>query len=99
MAQESLALTAALNKPAEIDCYNNRIYEKIEEMLWHRVLEVGSGRYKIAQILCCIGKVRFFSFPAAFKRLVSGCLLKRHYIPTESAGIGNRLYLCPNLSV
>jgi hypothetical protein len=90
MAQESLALTAPLKKPAEIDFYNNRIYEKIEETHRHRVLEVCYGTCKITRILYYIGLISFSSLTAPSPWLVSGCRVKRNYLPTESAGIGNR---------
>ena len=56
MAQESLALTATLNQLAELDRYNNWIYENISPALGRRVLEVGSGTGNITQFLCANGR-------------------------------------------
>jgi 2-polyprenyl-3-methyl-5-hydroxy-6-metoxy-1,4-benzoquinol methylase len=55
MTQESLVLTATLNKLAELDRYNHWIYERIAEALGHRILEVGSGMGNITQFLCASG--------------------------------------------
>jgi 2-polyprenyl-3-methyl-5-hydroxy-6-metoxy-1,4-benzoquinol methylase len=55
MAKESLALTATLNKLAELDRYNHWIYEQIKEELGQRILEVGSGTGNITQFLCAGG--------------------------------------------
>lgn len=43
MTEESLALTTSLNILAELDRYNNWIYEQIAGELGNRILEVGSG--------------------------------------------------------
>lgn len=56
MAEESLALTATLNKLAELDRYNHWIYEQIAHALGRRVLEVGSGTGNITQFLCADGR-------------------------------------------
>ncbi len=56
MTQESLALTATLNQLAELDRYNNWIYEEIAPALGRRVLEVGSGTGNITQFLCADGR-------------------------------------------
>ncbi len=56
MTQESLALTASLNQLAELDRYNNWIYEEIAPALGRRVLEVGSGTGNITQFLCADGR-------------------------------------------
>lgn len=52
MAQESLALTATLKHLAELDRYNNWVYEQIEPALGRRVLEIGAGTGNITQFLC-----------------------------------------------
>ncbi len=56
MTQESLALTATLNQLAELDRYNNWIYEEIAPALGRSVLEVGSGTGNITQFLCANGR-------------------------------------------
>lgn len=56
MAHETLALTATLNQLAELDRYNNWIFEQIRDSLGHRVLEVGSGTGNITQFLCLEGR-------------------------------------------
>lgn len=56
MVEESLALTATLNKLAELDRYNHWIYEQIAHAIGRRVLEVGSGTGNITQFLCADGR-------------------------------------------
>lgn len=56
MAQESLALTATLNQLAEIDQYNQWLYEQFAACVGSRVLEVGSGTGNITQFLCAEGR-------------------------------------------
>ncbi len=56
MAQESLALTATLNKLAELDSYNHWVYEQIADSLGHSILEVGSGTGNITQFLRADGR-------------------------------------------
>jgi len=55
MTEESLALTTTLNILAELDRYNNWIYEQIAGALGNRILEVGSGTGNITQFLCANG--------------------------------------------
>jgi SAM-dependent methyltransferase len=56
MTEESLALTATLNQLAELDRYNNWVYEEIASALGRRVLEVGSGTGNITRFLCADGR-------------------------------------------
>jgi 2-polyprenyl-3-methyl-5-hydroxy-6-metoxy-1,4-benzoquinol methylase len=55
IAQESRALTATLKQLAELDRYNNWIYEQIRPALGQRILEIGSGMGNITPFLCADG--------------------------------------------
>jgi SAM-dependent methyltransferase len=56
MMQESVALTATLHQLAEIDQYNQWVYEQFAPDLGRRVLEVGSGMGNITEFLCAAGR-------------------------------------------
>jgi len=56
MTQESLTLTTTLNKLAELDRYNNWVYEQIADALGNNILEVGSGTGNITQFLSAGGR-------------------------------------------
>ncbi len=51
MIEELQALTATLNQLAELDRYNQWIYERIEPALGRRILEVGAGTGNLTEYL------------------------------------------------
>ncbi len=52
MAEEHLTLTSTLDQLAELDKYNQWIFEQFSDYLGNRVLEVGSGTGNITAFLC-----------------------------------------------
>jgi SAM-dependent methyltransferase len=55
MAEEHLTLTSALDQLAELDNYNQWIFEQFSGYLGRRILEVGSGTGNITAFLCQSG--------------------------------------------
>ncbi len=56
MAEETLTLTRTLNQLAELDAYNEWLFEQFAHCLGQRILEVGSGTGNITEFLRLDGR-------------------------------------------
>jgi len=88
MAQENQALTATLNRLAELNHYNHWAFERISHGLGRQALEVGSGTGAITQCLSSLRRCAIRSRRVGSRR----CLRRRAGFFTASSAAQARTF-------